>query len=166
MPGAGLVAPPRQGAPRSRGWVCSHGPMCTPRGGGDRKPGDCAGTDLCPPWRAAALGVANGCHQLEVSPKMPQRPRPREVGCSPGVAVGRVNGSGRCVSPTGRKCVSGTRWLQRGPPDRGPTAGARPSPWPVAGRCHLHKGWPVAAGGSWARSIYSGRRANTAAGTF
>lgn len=50
----------------------------------------------------------------------------------PGVAVGRVNGCGvtQAHGATGRKCVSGTGWLQpQGHRTRGRLSPSQPSRW-------------------------------------
>lgn len=89
----------------------------------------------------------------------------------PGTAVGRVNGHGvtQACGATGRKCVSGTGWLQprshTQSPHRGPTATGTTEPHGrTVPRCRLHKGRPVAAGRElgkkylqWEESKYHGR---------
>lgn len=71
----------------------------------------------------------------------------------PGTAVGRVNGHGvtQACGATGRKCVSGTGWLQprshTQSPHQGPTTTGTTEPrGRTVPRCRLHKGRPVAAG--------------------
>lgn len=177
-------------------WLCRNHWSCLPSSGqavlgwrghtwpgpaGDRGPGDCAGTDLCPPRRAAPWGGKRVSPARGITPKCPKGPIPSDgrLGCSRGsVLVQPWPWEGltaaalhKCVGPRAESVSVGQDGSSRGATRSHRTGGQLPParPSPMAGRCcgaaYIKAGrWQRA--GSWARSIYSGRRANTTAGTF
>lgn len=143
--------------------------------GCDRRPGHCAGTRLRPSPGAAAQGGKRVSPAGGTTPKLPKIPLPVAGGrraapsSSPG-PEGLTAVVTQASVATGRNCVSGTGWLRARGQAQPPHRGHRPATaGPAAAPCH--KAAYIRAGrwqraGSWARSVYSGRRANTTAGTF